>query len=303
MRSAGWVLDICPRRACSAKPLLNYSAMVNTPFEIAPGIEIGGDARPVYIAGPCAIESEELVLEVAARLRDISERRGIPLVFKSSFDKANRTSLASFRGIGVDEGLAALVRVKESSGLPVLTDVHDPSQAKQVAEVADVLQVPAFLCRQTDLLVACGRSGAAVNIKKGQFMAPEDMANAIEKVRSTGNDRVTVTERGTSFGYHNLVVDMRALPIIRRSAPVVFDATHSLQLPGGLGNATGGAREYHPYLARAAAAAGVDGFFVEVHPNPGEALSDASTQLTVDEFDRLVGQLEAISEVIREVVL
>jgi 2-dehydro-3-deoxyphosphooctonate aldolase (KDO 8-P synthase) len=170
-----------------------------------------------------------------------------------------------------------------------------------VAEVADVLQVPAFLCRQTDVLVACGRSGASVNIKKGQFMAPEDMANAVEKVRSTGNDRVTVTERGASFGYHNLVVDVRAFPIVRRFAPVVFDVTHSLQLPGGLGHATGGAREFHPYLARAAAAAGVDGFFVEVHLDPDAALSDASTQLDCDQFDHLVEQLEAVSTAVREV--
>jgi 2-dehydro-3-deoxyphosphooctonate aldolase (KDO 8-P synthase) len=271
-------------------------------FEIAPGIEIGGGARPVYIAGPCVVESEEMVVELAVRLREITDHHGVPLIFKSSFDKANRSSLSSFRGPGLEDGLAALTRVKETAGVPVLTDVHEPAQAERAAEVADVLQVPAFMCRQTDLLVACGRTGAAVNIKKGQFMAPEDMANAVEKVRSSGSDRVTVTERGSSFGYHNLVVDMRSLPIIRRFAPVVFDATHSLQLPGGLGNATGGAREFHPYLARAAAGAGVDGFFVEVHPNPPEALSDATTQLEVDEFDRLVAQLEAVSSAVREVV-
>jgi 2-dehydro-3-deoxyphosphooctonate aldolase (KDO 8-P synthase) len=271
-------------------------------FEIAPGIEIGGGARPVYIAGPCVVESEEMVVELAVRLREITDHHGVPLIFKSSFDKANRSSLSSFRGPGLEDGLAALTRVKETAGVPVLTDVHEPAQAERAAEVADVLQVPAFMCRQTDLLVACGRTGAAVNIKKGQFMAPEDMANAVEKVRSSGSDRVTVTERGSSFGYHNLVVDMRSLPIIRRFAPVVFDATHSLQLPGGLGNATGGPREFHPYLARAAAGAGVDGFFVEVHPNPPEALSDATTQLEVDEFDRLVAQLEAVSSAVREVV-
>jgi len=270
-------------------------------FEFAPGIQIGGNSRPVYIAGPCVIESEEMVVEVAGRLREIAKRHGVPLVFKSSFDKANRSSLSSFRGPGLNEGAAALAKVKESTGLAILTDVHTPAQAERAAEVADVLQVPAFLCRQTDLLVACGKSGASVNIKKGQFMAPEDMANAVDKVCSTGNSRVTVTERGTSFGYHNLVVDMRSLPIIRRFAPVIFDATHSLQLPGGLGHATGGAREFHPYLARAAAAAGVDGFFVEVHPRPSEALSDATTQIDFDEFDRLVGQLEAVSRAVREV--
>jgi 2-dehydro-3-deoxyphosphooctonate aldolase (KDO 8-P synthase) len=270
-------------------------------FDIAPGIQIGGGLRPVYIAGPCVIESEEMAVEVASALREIADRRGVPLIFKSSFDKANRSSLSSFRGPGLEAGLVALAAVKRESGLAVLTDVHDPTQVETAAEVADVLQVPAFLCRQTDLLVACGRSGVSVNIKKGQFMAPEDMANAVDKIRSTGNDRVTVTERGTSFGYHNLVVDMRSLPMIRSFAPVVFDVTHSLQLPGGLGHATGGAREFHPYLARAAAGAGADGFFVEVHPDPPRALSDASTQLEIAEFDRLVGELESVSEAVREV--
>jgi 2-dehydro-3-deoxyphosphooctonate aldolase (KDO 8-P synthase) len=275
--------------------------MLYEPFEIAPGINIGGGNRPVYIAGPCVIESDEMVVDVASRLRDLSERRGVPLVFKTSFDKANRTSLSSFRGPGLEAGLESLRKVKEASGLPILTDVHEPAQAVLAAEMVDVLQVPAFLCRQTDLLVACGRSGAAVNIKKGQFMSPEDMANAVDKVRSTGNLRVTVTERGTSFGYHNLVVDMRALPMMRGFAPVVFDVTHSLQLPGGLGHATGGAREFHPHLARAAAAVGVDGFFVEVHPRPADALSDASTQLDFAEFERIVGQLEAIAKAAVEV--
>jgi 2-dehydro-3-deoxyphosphooctonate aldolase (KDO 8-P synthase) len=274
--------------------------MVVKPFEIAPGIAIGGGRRPVYFAGPCVIESESGTLEVARRLAEIAARRAVPLVFKCSYDKANRSSLSSYRGPGLEAGLATLRRVKQEAGLPVLTDVHEPGQVEAAAAVADVLQVPAFLCRQTDLLVACGSSGAAVNIKKGQFMAPEDMANAVDKVRSTGNERVTVTERGTSFGYHNLVVDMRAFPMIRRFAPVVFDVTHSLQLPGGLGHSTGGAREFHPHLARAAAAAGVDGFFVEVHPSPRDALSDPSTQLAFEEFDLLVGQLEAVAAAVRE---
>jgi len=274
--------------------------MVVTPFEIAPGIAIGGGSRPVYIAGPCVIESESATLEVARQLAAIAARRGVPLVFKASFDKANRSSLSSYRGPGVEAGLATLRRVKAETGLPVLTDVHEPGQVEPAAAVADVLQVPAFLCRQTDLLLACGRSGAAINVKKGQFMAPEDMANAVDKVRSTGNQRVTVTERGASFGYHNLVVDVRAFPMIRRFAPVVFDVTHSLQLPGGLGHSTGGAREFYPYLARAAAAAGVDGFFVEVHPSPRDALSDPSTQLAPEEFDQLIGQLEAVSAAARE---
>jgi 2-dehydro-3-deoxyphosphooctonate aldolase (KDO 8-P synthase) len=270
-------------------------------FELAPGIEIGGGSRPVYIAGPCVIESEELVLGVAVRLREIADSRGIPLIFKSSFDKANRSSVSSFRGPGLEAGLRVLALVRERTGLPVLTDVHGADQAARAAEVVDVLQVPAFLCRQTDLLAACGHTGKAVNVKKGQFMAPEDMANAVEKLRSSGSERVTVTERGASFGYHNLVVDMRSPVIMRRFAPVVFDVTHSLQLPGGLGHATGGSREFHADLARAAAGVGVDGFFVEVHPEPSKALSDAATQIDFDEFERLVGQLEAVSTTVREV--
>jgi 2-dehydro-3-deoxyphosphooctonate aldolase (KDO 8-P synthase) len=271
------------------------------PFEIAPGITVGDGPVPFFFAGPCVIESEEFAVEVARTVKAIAERRGVRAIFKASFDKANRSSVASFRGPGFDAGMAALAAVKQATGLAVLTDVHHPEQAACAAEVADVLQVPAFLCRQTDLLIACGESGASVNIKKGQFMAPEDMANAVEKVRSTGNQRVTLTERGASFGYRNLVVDMRSLPIMRRFAPVVFDATHSLQLPGGLGHATGGAREFHPYLARAAAAVGVDGVFVEVHPNPPEALSDATTQLDPAEFERLVLQVVALSETLHEV--
>ncbi len=269
-------------------------------FEIAAGIRIGAGERPVYIAGPCVIESPEFLMGIGRRLVEIRERFGIPLVFKASFDKANRSSLASFRGPGLEEGLAALAAVKAETGLPLLTDVHEPGQAERAAEIVDVLQVPAFLCRQTDLLLACGRTGRAVNVKKGQFMAPEDMERAVEKVGSTGNGRVFVTERGTSFGYHNLVVDMRAFPMMRRFAPVVFDVTHSLQLPGGLGHATGGVREYHANLARAAAGAGVDGFFVEVHPDPPNALSDATTQLTPEELERLVPQLETIVAVARE---
>jgi 2-dehydro-3-deoxyphosphooctonate aldolase (KDO 8-P synthase) len=271
------------------------------PFEIAPGITVGDGPVPFFFAGPCVIESEEFAVEVARTVKAIAERRGVRAIFKASFDKANRSSVASFRGPGFDAGMAALAAVKQATGLAVLTDVHHPEQAACAAEVADVLQVPAFLCRQTDLLIACGESGASVNIKKGQFMAPEDMENAVEKVRSTGNPRVTVTERGTSFGYHNLVVDMRALPTMRAFVPVVFDVTHSLQLPGGLGESSGGVREFHLPLARAAAAAGVDGFFVEVHPDPPRALSDASTQVDLAEFEVLVRQLEAIWSAILEV--
>jgi len=271
------------------------------PFDIAPGITVGGGETPFFFAGPCVVESAEHVMGVARTVREVAERRGVRIVFKASFDKANRSSVKSFRGPGFDEGLEALAAVKAETGLPVITDVHHPEQAAVVAEVVDAIQVPAFLCRQTDLLLACGESGAAVNIKKGQFMAPEDMPSAVEKVRSTGNGRVLLTERGASFGYRNLVVDMRSLPIMRRFAPVVFDATHSLQLPGGLGHATGGAREFHPYLSRAAAAVGVDGVFVEVHPNPPEALSDATTQLNPEEFERLVVQVTALSRTLAEV--
>ena len=270
-------------------------------FDLAPEVPVGAGRRLVYVAGPCVIESGEMLLETAQHLLEISTAMQLPLVFKASFDKANRSSLASFRGPGLDDGLVALENVKKATGLPILTDVHEPWQAERAAQVADVLQVPAFLCRQTDLLLACGHTGAAVNIKKGQFLAPEDLRYAVDKVRSTGNERVTVTERGSSFGYHNLVVDMRGLPVMRRFAPVIFDVTHSLQLPGGLGDATDGAREFHPYLARAAAAAGVDGFFVEVHPDPPRARSDATTQLTISEFRTLVDQLERVSRTVREV--
>jgi len=261
---------------------------------LTPTLTVGPGQPLAVIAGPCVIESPEHVVEVALALREEAKNWGVPLVFKASFDKANRSSLESYRGPGLRQGLAALAAVKAATGLPILTDVHEPAQAEVAAEVVDVLQVPAFLCRQTDLLLACGRTGRAVNIKKGQFMAPHDMANAVAKVRSTGNDDVTLTERGVSFGYNNLVVDMRALPMMRRLAPVVFDVTHSLQLPGGLGHATGGAREYHLHLARAAVAAGVDALFVEVHPDPPHALSDAATQLSLAEFRTLLQHVVAI---------
>ncbi|MGD9253530.1 MAG: 3-deoxy-8-phosphooctulonate synthase [Holophagae bacterium] len=275
--------------------------MTTESFELVEGISVGGGLRPVYLAGPCVVESRQFAVDVAGKVGEIAARYGVPVVFKASYDKANRSSETSFRGPGMAQGLAALADVKEATGLPVITDVHHPEQAAEAAQVVDVLQVPAFLCRQTDLLHACGLTGLPVNIKKGQFLAPEDTANAVEKVKATGNTRSMLTERGSSFGYHNLVVDMRGLPVMRGFAPVIFDCTHSLQLPGGLGHATGGAREFHPYLARAAAAAGVDGFFVEVHPDPPNALSDATTQLSFEEFDRLLEQLEAVSRVVREV--
>ncbi len=264
------------------------------PVVLAPGLAVGRERPLAFIAGPCVIESPEHLVRMAVLLRDMAAELGIPLVFKASFDKANRSSLASFRGPGLEAGLAALAEVKRATGLPLLTDVHEPLQAEAAAAVVDVLQVPAFLCRQTDLLLACGRTGKPVNVKKGQFVAPHDMGNVAAKVRSTGNRAVTLTERGTSFGYNNLVVDLRGLAIMRRVAPVVFDATHSLQLPGGLGDATGGAREFIFDLARGAVAAGVDAVFAEVHDEPRHALSDAATQLSPAEFHTLVTQLLAM---------
>ncbi len=261
---------------------------------LAPGIAVGPGHPLAVIAGPCVIESAEHVLRMAELVKAAAAEFAVPLVFKASFDKANRSSVHSFRGPGLTEGLAALAAVRRATGLPVLTDVHEPTQAEAAAEVVDVLQVPAFLCRQTDLLLACGRTAKPVNVKKGQFMAPHDMGNAVDKVRATGNPNVTLTERGTSFGYNNLVVDLRALAIMRRFAPVVFDVTHSLQLPGGLGTATAGAKEFFLILARGAVAAGCDALFVEVHDDPPRARSDPQTQLTLDELRELLRQVTAI---------
>jgi 2-dehydro-3-deoxyphosphooctonate aldolase (KDO 8-P synthase) len=258
--------------------------------EIAPGVLVGGESFPV-IAGPCVIENEDLVVEMAHTLATMSERLGLPLVFKSSFDKANRSSMGSFRGPGLEEGLRVLGTVKSETGLPVITDVHEPHQCGPAAEVCDVLQIPAFLCRQTDLVVAAARTGRGVNIKKGQFMAPEDMRRIVDKARSTGNDRVTVTERGASFGYHNLVVDMRSFAMLHDDGiPVIYDITHSLQLPGG-GEESGGLRRYAEPLARAAVAAGADGVFLEVHPDPPHALSDSAVQLDPERAEALLKSL------------
>ena len=246
------------------------------------------------------IESEEHVLRMAQAIKTVTDRLDIPLIFKSSFDKANRTSLHSYRGPGLEKGLAALRRVKEETGLPVLTDVHEVWQIEPVAQVCEVLQIPAFLCRQTDLLVAAGRSGAVVNIKKGQFVSPQEICHAVEKVRSTGNERVLVTERGTSFGYNNLVVDMRSLPILRSfGCPVVLDITHSVQLPGGAGQASGGQPEFIEPLARAGVAVGVDGLFLEVHDNPAAALSDGANALPLAQLERLLERLVALDRVVR----
>jgi 2-dehydro-3-deoxyphosphooctonate aldolase (KDO 8-P synthase) len=261
--------------------------------ELAPGVVLGGD-QPVLIAGPCAVESRAMTLDIAARLKAITAELGLPFVFKASYDKANRTSHTSFRSIGFEASLDILRAVKTQVGVPVLTDVHETTQVEPVAAVVDVLQIPAFLCRQTDLLQAAGRSSLPVNIKRGQFMAPGGMEHAVAKVRAVGNDRVCLTERGYTFGYNNLVVDMRAFPLMRRFAPVIFDVTHSVQMPGGQGDASGGQREFAPYLARAAAGAGVDGFFVETHPDPAQALSDGPNMIPLDEMPAFLAMLLAV---------
>jgi 2-dehydro-3-deoxyphosphooctonate aldolase (KDO 8-P synthase) len=263
-------------------------------FELAPGVRLGGGSFPV-IAGPCVIESEEQVVATARRVLEMSGTRDQPIIFKASFDKANRTSIRSFRGPGLDAGLAALSSAREATGLGLLTDVHTPEQCGPAAEACDVLQIPAFLCRQTDLIVEAARTGRPVNIKKGQFMAPEDMVRSVEKARSAGNDRVSVTERGSSFGYHNLVVDMRSFGILHAEGiPVIYDVTHSLQLPGGEGESTGGRREFAEPLARAAVAAGADGLYLEVHLEPEAALSDSTTQLDPARAAALLSSVDAV---------
>jgi len=251
------------------------------------------------IAGPCVVESESHALKMAHAIREIASGFEVPYIFKSSFDKANRTSISSFRGPGIDEGLRVLARVKEDAGVPVLTDVHDTSQVRAAAEVADVLQIPAFLSRQTDLIAEAARSGRAVNIKKGQFLAPADMKNAIDKVTSLGNHQVIVTERGASFGYNNLVVDFRGFPIMRAFGyPLVYDVTHSLQRPGGMGTSSGGDSQFIEYMARAGVACGVDGVFMEVHDDPDAALSDGPNSLKLDRLPRLLEKLKAIHELV-----
>jgi 2-dehydro-3-deoxyphosphooctonate aldolase (KDO 8-P synthase) len=265
------------------------------PVELAPGIVLGGPGPDLpVIAGPCVIESEELALGTARTLAEMARRLGVGLIFKSSFDKANRSALDSFRGPGLTEGLRVLRKVREETGLAVLTDVHEPAQCGPAAEVCDVLQIPAFLCRQTDLVVAAAATGRAVNIKKGQFLAPDDVRKIVDKARSTGNDRITVTERGFSFGYHNLVVDMRSFALLHDDGiAVIYDVTHSLQLPGG-GTESGGAKRYAEPLARAAIAAGADGVFLEIHPRPDQALSDAAVQLDPERAEALLASLLAL---------
>ena len=264
-------------------------------------IAVGGGAPLVVIAGPCVIESRDAALRHAERVRDAAARVGLPVVYKSSFDKANRTSLAGFRGVGLDDGLRILADVRRESGLPVLTDVHEREQIAPVAAVVDVLQTPAFLCRQTDFVVAAASAGKPVNVKKGQFLSPWEMAKVVEKARSTGNPDVLVTERGFAFGYQNLVADMRAIPVLAETGcPVVFDATHSAQRPGAAGTQSGGDRVFVPHLARAAVAAGCDAVFLEVHEDPERALSDGATSLRLDDLPALLRQLAAIAEVVRE---
>jgi 2-dehydro-3-deoxyphosphooctonate aldolase (KDO 8-P synthase) len=259
------------------------------PIQITGNLAFGGDNPPLFIAGPCVIESREHALSMARTLLKLRDDLKINLVFKSSFDKANRSSSESFRGPGLEEGLDILREVKEETGLPLISDIHETRQAAIAAEILDILQIPAFLCRQTDLVAAAARTGKAVSVKKGQFLSPEETKNILDKGRQAGNERVFITERGSSFGYQNLVVDMRAFPIIRGyGAPVVYDITHSMQKPGGEGKQTGGTPQFARPLARAAAAAGADGFFMEVHDNPPAALSDRTTQLRPDDARAII---------------
>ena len=264
-------------------------------IRITDDVAFGGDNPPLFIAGPCVIESREHVLAMARLLRALRDELKINLVFKSSFDKANRTSIESFRGPGLEKGLDILREVKDETGLPILSDIHEWQQAAPAAEVLDVIQIPAFLCRQTDIVTAAARTGKAVNVKKGQFLSPEETKNILDEGAEVGNDRVFITERGASFGYQNLVVDMRSFPLIRGfGAPVVYDITHSMQRPGGEGKQTGGTPQFARPLARAAAAAGADGFFMEVHDNPPAALSDRTTQLRPEAARRIIEDVLAI---------
>jgi 2-dehydro-3-deoxyphosphooctonate aldolase (KDO 8-P synthase) len=266
------------------------------PHEVKVG-NIQLDKGLFIIAGPCVIEGEDMSLKVADRVFRMTSSLGIPYVFKSSYDKANRSSIRSFRGIGMEEGLRILQKVREKIGVPVLSDVHSPEEVRAAGQVLDVLQIPAFLCRQTDLLLAAGKTGKAVNVKKGQFLAPWEMKNVVEKLESTGNHKILLTERGTTFGYNNLVSDMRSIPIMKQLGyPVVFDGTHSVQLPGGGGTVTSGQREFVAPLSRAAVAAGCDGLFWEVHPDPDSAPSDGPNMLNLDQAERLLAEVHRIAQ-------
>jgi 2-dehydro-3-deoxyphosphooctonate aldolase (KDO 8-P synthase) len=260
-------------------------------------IAIGGGAPVVFVGGPCVIESADHALRTAERVRDICRRLEVPFVFKSSFDKANRTSSRSFRGTGLDEGLRILAKIRAEVGVPVLTDIHEASQADPAAEVVDILQIPAFLCRQTDLVVAAARTGAVLNVKKGQFLSPKEAGHVVTKAREAGNPNVILTERGTTFGYHDLVVDMRSLVLMRDiGAPIMFDVTHSLQQPGALGDRTGGQRELAPYLLNAACAVGIDAVFMEVHEDPERAPSDGPNMVRLDHLERLLSGAKVLDD-------
>lgn len=287
-----------PNRRKSTPSQSRASAYNVVVRQVAVGDVTLGDRQPLaLIAGPCVIESESHALATAGTVRTVADRCGVPLIFKASFDKANRTSITSFRGPGMKKGLRILERIKREIGVPILTDIHEPGQAAPVAEVADVLQIPAFLSRQTDLLVAAAATGRVVNVKKGQFLAPSDVQHIINKITSTGHDQIMVTERGTSFGYNNLVVDMRAFPILRAMGfPVVFDVTHSVQLPGGGDGVSSGQSEYIPTLASAGVAAGIDALFMEVHQTPDQAKSDGSNALALDALEPLLRHLVALAQ-------
>lgn len=264
-------------------------------------LTVGGRQPLALIAGPCVIEDPQRTLAIGRAVRDIAGRLGMPYIFKASYDKANRSSYKSFRGPGLEKGLAVLRHIKEELAVPVLSDIHCVTQVTPAAQVLDVLQIPAFLCRQTDLVHAAAATGRAVNVKKGQFLAPWDMQNVIDKIREAGNDNILLTERGVSFGYNNLVADMRSLAVMRSFGyPVVFDATHSVQLPGGAGTTSGGQREFVPYLARAAAAVGIDALFLEVHDNPDEALSDGPNMVRLDDLEPLLRDVLAIDAVVKK---
>jgi 2-dehydro-3-deoxyphosphooctonate aldolase (KDO 8-P synthase) len=263
-------------------------------------IKIGGNNPLVFIAGPCVIENEKSTLKAAERLKEYSDRQGIPLIFKSSYDKANRSAVDSFRGPGIEGGLKVLSRVKKDVGLPVISDIHSEGEVDAAAEVLDVLQIPAFLSRQTDIIIAASKTGKPLNIKKGQFLAPGDVKNIVEKVLSTGNEKILITERGASFGYNNLVVDMRSIPIMQAFGfPVIYDATHSVQLPGGQGSSSGGQREFIVPLSRAAVSAGCDAVFMEVHEDPDAAPCDGPNMLQIDDFAVLAKQLMELNRLVR----
>ncbi|MEI6218802.1 MAG: 3-deoxy-8-phosphooctulonate synthase [bacterium] len=273
--------------------------MAKTSVVEVDGIRIGSGCPLVLLAGPCVIESRDICLSIAGALADFARREKVPLVFKASYDKANRSSVKAFRGPGIEVGLKILAEVKAKFGLPLLTDVHTVEQVSRAAEVVDILQLPAFLCRQTDLAVALGESGKVVNVKKGQFLSPQEIRHVIEKIKSTGNSRILLTERGSSFGYNNLVADMRSLPILREMGfPVVFDATHSVQLPGGAGDRSGGDARFAPYLARAAVAAGCDAVFIETHTEPAKAMSDKDNTLATADLEGVWRLLRKIDDIV-----